>query len=410
MFHRRARTESPPRSTGFFTGPAALAEVAKPDGTLNWAMVGSDVERLPLAGSGSGGVNGLKKALGEHPVSFALLRLAFKAGDTTYNQLVFISSVAGSRHKSKRQVNIGTKHQMKEEFEQFGAIDFDLNIQHFEQLTEERICTDLANHNSDEVTFTVENYRKGQAEFLKSVSDPGLFGVSSGVSSRPAYADFVEDSVPVFHRQTSKDDEPKGRVWKVGETVAVYCKSEQTWVDDGIVLLVLTESNSYDGYKLPVGAIKVQYSNQRRFKWVLQDHVDTFLRPSTRPSMPTPMMGELFKETHNIITEWHVRHVEINRGFMQWWQNPDDARSGLRPNAVAGLTGMKLQVEEGNNIFRFSTASTNGMVYSFDATSVEGRNRWVGALERHHQYCHDLLEHMQRKRGEFETGSSTFIW
>merc|ERR1719468_138080 len=116
------------------------------------------------------------------------------------------------------------------------------------------------------------------------------------------------------------------------------------------------------------------------------------------------MMGELFKETHNVFTEWHVRHAEINRGFMQWWQNPDDARAGLRPNAVAVLLGMKIHVESDSTVFKFSTASTKGVMYSFDATSSEGRERWVRALEKHASYCNRLHEHLLKNQREAEVG------
>merc|ERR1712151_921951 len=121
--------------------------------------------------------------------------------------------------------------------------------------------------------------------------------------------------------------------------------------------------------------------------------MEQFLKMSERPTPPAPMMGELYKETHNLITEWHVRHAELNKGFMQWWQTSDDARSGLRPTRVAVLLGMKLKVETDTS-FSFSTASTKGAVYSFDATQPQGMQRWVRALEHHAQYCEQLQEHL----------------
>lgn len=80
----------------------------------------------------------------------------------------------------------------------------------------------------------------------------------------------------------------------------------KVWHDDGVIIEVIDEACKRDGFALPAGSMKAQYNNGRRYKWVTPVQAKDFLKKSTRPVPPPPLTGELFKETHNFITEWHV--------------------------------------------------------------------------------------------------------
>merc|ERR1719414_2584158 len=78
------------KSAMFFTGEEALREVAKPDGQWNWALVGPDPVKLPLAGGGPGSVEEMRNSIGKHAHSYGLLRMTFGVGDKAKTKFLFI--------------------------------------------------------------------------------------------------------------------------------------------------------------------------------------------------------------------------------------------------------------------------------------------------------------------------------
>lgn len=424
------------RNKAFFSGYEALAEVAKADGELNWAMVGAEPDKLPLSGSGAGGVEEMRNTLGEHMVSFGLLRLEFSTGTSTKTQLVYFSAVMGSgRQKERSLAAINGKKVRQAILDGIvgGAADLEIEVQNPDDISVLAFCARCSENDADYVTYTVKNYRKGLKKFQDRHSDEAppreeedtfeedpvkaareqaareqMQNIESQVLDDLLSEDYSQTMQPSMSLEDG-DAADRAKIddgsFKVGDAVMVFCDSARQWIDDGAILLILRQTESYDGYQLPQGAVKVQYCGGRRFKWVLEEQVERFLQPSERPTPPSPMMGELFKETHNVITEWHVRHVEINRGYMQWWQNPDDARIGMKPNAVAMLSGMIFHVDDDSTVFKFSTAGTKGTVYSFDATSPEGRERWVAALARHGSYCEHIQAYNRRIQRAAEGGA-----
>merc|ERR1719189_2306929 len=64
----------------FSNGEEALREVAKADGLWNWALVGPDATKFPLAGGGMGGVEEMRGVVGHRAHSFGLLRMTFGVG------------------------------------------------------------------------------------------------------------------------------------------------------------------------------------------------------------------------------------------------------------------------------------------------------------------------------------------
>merc|ERR1719464_1474039 len=74
--------------------------------------------------------------------------------------------------------------------------------------------------------------------------------------------------------------------------------------------------------------MKVLYMNGERCKWVPPQLVEEQLRRSPLPPAPKPWMGTLLKEVHADVTDWHAVHVEIHKGFIQWWEDKEAAARG----------------------------------------------------------------------------------
>merc|ERR1719189_3526316 len=74
----------------FFYGKDALEEVAREEGIWNWALVGPNPDKLPLAGGGNGGVDEMRETVGRYPHSFGLLRMAFGVGDARKTKFCYI--------------------------------------------------------------------------------------------------------------------------------------------------------------------------------------------------------------------------------------------------------------------------------------------------------------------------------
>jgi len=203
----------------------------------------------------------------------------------------------------------------------------------------------------------------------------------------------VSDEVPAAAALASalaSAQDPEKRVLKEpvglvkGDLVEVFSASSNKWHDDGVVLQVLDSSDMQDGLSLPAGSVKIQYQNDHRLKWIPPCHLSRCLRKSERPRPPKALTGELLKETHNWVAEWHVRYFQLKRGWLQWWVNREDAVEGVKPNGALDLTG--LAVGSAGTVFSMRTANSKGVVYNFDARNVDDVATWMQGLKEHAMY------------------------
>lgn len=193
--------------------------------------------------------------------------------------------------------------------------------------------------------------------------------------------------------------------YKVADLVFVYSGANKTWLDDGVVVEVLKEAVSRDGLVLSPQTVKVQYNNRRQFKWVTLVQQAHFVKPSFRPQPPPALIGELMKETHNFISQWHVRYFELSKGYLQWWMSCDDAKKGQPPNGSLSLVGMEMDVR--GTVMHLRTNNSKGIIYSFDATQMDALTKWSSGLRSHQQYCIKMQAYMLQQASEAGKGDST---
>jgi len=205
----------------------------------------------------------------------------------------------------------------------------------------------------------------------------------------------VPETVPEAAPKPAPPAQAKASVNK-GDYVQVYSSTAKSWMDDGLVVDILTESANIDGLSLAPGTAKIQYAKGQRYKWVTPEQQKEHLKPSKRPKVPNPLKGELLKETHNFITEWHVRHFELSQGFLQWWMTKEDAVKGKKPNTTIELTGLQLRREDTK--FYLRTGASKGVVYAFDATTMSGATAWITSLQDHSKYCTQMRTYLQQKK------------
>jgi len=404
------------RQLGFFSGDEALREVAKYDGSWNWCLVGPDPEKLPLSGGGRGCIEEMKDAIGAHPMSYGLLRISFGTGKDQKTRFVFVHASDADDPSNgyslrERGQAIAKAPAMDSAICKFAQVSCRVQITTKADCTPEFIVDRLqkvANFDAD--CFTVPAYKAAMEDFRdKNPVDEDEEQVQvvacKMVSERaPAHSEAPPAPEPELRRADSIESALKQRkamkLYKKGDSVLVYSNAAHVWHDDGVIIEVIDEACKRDGFALPAGSMKAQYNNGRRYKWVTPVQAKDFLKKSTRPVPPPPLTGELFKETHNFITEWHVRHFELSKGFLQWWMTADDARNGARPNGVVSLLGLQMRVLE--TVFSLRTSSTKGVIYSFDATTDEGVSKWTEHLSKHAAYCEEMRNHLAQQKNETE--------
>merc|ERR1719512_679264 len=186
--------------------------------------------------------------------------------------------------------------------------------------------------------------------------------------------------------------------YKRGDLLFVWSNAAKQWMDDGIVVIVLTEDGEHDGLALPEGSVKVQYNNRKQFKWVTPVQLKQYVKPSRRPMPPPTLLGELLKETHNLITQWHVRYFELSKGYLQWWLSSDDAKNGVVPNGSLSLVGLEMAVKD--TVMYLRTATSKGMIYAFDATTMESVCKWSEMMKQHEEYCRKMQTYLAQRSSE----------
>merc|ERR1740121_2812943 len=230
----------------------------------------------------------------------------------------------------------------------------------------------------------------------KSFPAKAVEGAAEAVAAAAA-----EAGKPAAPAAQAKPEEPEDLPkYKRGDLLFVYSNAAKQWMDDGIVVAVLQEAGEHDGLSLPKESVKVQYNNRRQFKWVTPLQLKQYVRPSKRPAPPPTLLGELLKETHNWISQWHVRYFELSKGYLQWWMTSDDAKNGVVPNGSLSLTGLEMTVKD--TVLYIRTATSKGMFYAFDATTAESVGKWSEMMKHHEEYCRKMQTYLTQRATEME--------
>lgn len=188
----------------------------------------------------------------------------------------------------------------------------------------------------------------------------------------------------------------KAKLFKVGDVVEVYSVKQQKWVLDGEIRAVTKEFLVEDGFKIRAGSMKVVFANATRYKWVAPQHITEHIRPSPRVKPPPIRMGTMqLQVSSEEGTEWTAFHVEVNRGFFQWWESEELARKGTRATGMAYLHGLQL-FQEGE-VLKLRSSATQGATYTFTAASEEEAQEWVTALWEHAGFCEEIKDFQEAK-------------
>jgi outer membrane biosynthesis protein TonB len=205
--------------------------------------------------------------------------------------------------------------------------------------------------------------------------------------------------------ETKPDEAPKTEASaekktgvKVGDLVDIGSHTEGKWFTDGIIEEVrVNASTTHEGKPLPAGCGKIVYNAGSRGKWLQPEALNdrSVVKPSIRP---TTFTGFLKKETHNILSEWHVRYFELKDGYLTWWITLEDARTGVKPQTSLELVGLQMKAPAQSSKFSIRTASSKGVVYNFDAATGAGYHpveEWAANLRQHAAYANRMYKFRQ---------------
>lgn len=190
--------------------------------------------------------------------------------------------------------------------------------------------------------------------------------------------------------------------WEKGQPVIAYFTAQRRWINDGMIVDVLTEDRLDGDMLYPVGAVKVKYNKNKNFRWLLPKNIDSFIRASNRPRAPISLSGELYKETHGRLYRKHIRFCGLTEGYLQWWSTHEEAKSGARRQGQVCLLGMEVKTQ--GTQFWIRTAATKGLVYGFDATTPEVLDAWLAGFKCHAKYARAIQEYLVEE--EHKTASA----
>lgn len=412
-----------------FTGEEALAEVAKNSGKWNWALVGPNSGSLPLSGGGAGGVEEMRGVISKHPHSFGLLRMAFGFGDLTRTVFIFVHASdalnSGGFSMKERGAAMSIWPAMEAAVNKFTPCTAKVRIQYKAECTVEFLVGKLrAIRGMDSSLFTTAGYyyynsvlkkasgdeEAEQSQFVLETSTIGSSASDEADSreSKTTYGTPMSMDMPSpvqLHPPASRAaslshdwsadfagsvQRRKARAYHVGDLVEIWSVKYDKWIRDGEVMDVVREKCCKDGVNLRAGSVKVLYSSGARFKWMPPKQVSEHLRMSARPKAPDSTIGSLQKECHADVTFWRSMHVEISKGYMQWWEEEAEAERGGKSLGHAYLLGMQLW-RQGRS-FKLRAESNDGAVFAFQAENDEDAQRWVNALWEHAGHCLDMHE------------------
>jgi len=184
--------------------------------------------------------------------------------------------------------------------------------------------------------------------------------------------------------------------YAIGDPVEVFSLSNQTWILDGEVGDIVNETCIRGKFKLRAGSVKVLFDNATRFKWVAPADLENHVRPSPRVKPPEALWATLKMEVHLETTQWQSVHVEVNRGFIQWWENVENAKEGKKSAGVAYLLGLQ-QFRDGL-VLKWRADATQGAVYAFKVESESQAEQWIAAMWEHAGFTEEVRESFEAKQ------------
>jgi len=403
---------------GIFNGEEALAEVAKVDGTWNWALVGPDPVELPLSGGGRGGIEEMRDSIGKHAHSFGLLRIVFGVGTEAKKKFLFIHASDPIDSGNFSQVQRGKAMAVVSKMEQFmqAKIQYIAKI----KLESQEDCTaEYVVGKINEVVrgmgsegLTLDAY-KAAWEFerkihaAESIEKEKRQVEAKKVMEETKAAVAAVAAVPEMEPETKAEEtqakeEPKQRkrikLFAIGDQVEVWSSKNNMWYMDAEVVDIAKETGAIDGLKIKAGSMKVVYDNGSRFKWVPPQQMEGYLRLSPRPKPPPPLTGNIFHATNGWwSTQWNSCYAELNRGFLQWWESQEAAKRGGLPVGKLHLRGFGCR-EQGNSL-TLKSDSSGATTYNFKFDNPEITSQWVNQLWAHSGFCEEWADFSKAKQG-----------
>lgn len=364
----------------------------------------------------------MKGALGLQPILFGLLRMTFSDSTTTRTKFLFIQASnmddeisqedGGGFTTIQRGKALAKESAMTIIMKQFANYVAKIDIKSAEKCNLAYVLEGLKNVaiGQEAGLLNIENYqraiREHQLEHPDKTEEKERMGmrlshaVAVAEQEAPELSEVCE---PEAEEEESAEAEPVifkqrkvQKTFKVGDLVEVYSVKNNKWMTDAEVVEFASEACNKDGLKLRAGSLKIIYAHGSQFKWIPPQHIEELLRMSPRPRPPPPKVGQMLKETHNWFTEWHQRHFEVKRGFLQWWLSEQEAQEKKKPSRSVYLLGLRIQEEHGK-IIKLRTDSTNGIVFQFNAETSSARAEWVEALWAHAEYCEEMREFEEAK-------------
>merc|ERR1712117_1002402 len=279
--------------------------------------IGLDPERMSLACGGPGGVHEMREAIGNHPHTFGLLRMAFGLGDEARTVFLFIHvwdiQIKGVNCWWRRQDiprTVRMVPEMKKKVSQYASCSAHVRIQFEEECAVEVLVERLRTveglacplitwpnyycHNSP-VKKMIHAGKKRQAQaqlgndetwhsssscnskassttmaLSETVATPTSQYLetpmqcqlpSSKVASPSPKEDCDGEFMDAVQRQIAK-------AYRVGDLVEVRSINHDTWIMDAEIVDRVTEKCEKDGKTRRAGSVKVLYNDGERFRWV----------------------------------------------------------------------------------------------------------------------------------------------
>jgi len=182
----------------------------------------------------------------------------------------------------------------------------------------------------------------------------------------------------------------KVKLYSIGAFVEVWSAVHQSWMLDGEVARIASESSVENGLQIVAGSTLVIHSNGMNGLWLPPQLVDTHLRPSSRPQAAPPLTGALLEQRHSLSVHWQYLYFELNGGFLQWWENKESAQTGMEPKWFVYLLG--LQVQREGQVIHLQAMSAQGVVHTFRCSTEHAAERVESALRAHGDYCQAVYD------------------
>lgn len=337
----------------------------------------------------------MRGVLRKTPQSFGLVRLAFGFRGLTRTMFVFVSvaDVATSKF-STLECSRDVAGAMEGAIGRFSAYTAQVCIRDQKDCTVEflvgKLCSAL-----DSGLFSMSSYSYCNSTLPGSAKQGGARHAHFEMEAIEEEDDDEHDGVcrsGPTHDQAAvvavSLQRKKVKAYRVGDLVEIWSLKYKKWIQDAEVVDVVKEKVLRDGIHCRAGSVKVLYSSGSRFKWVPPQLIETDLRASPRSRAPAAMCGKLQKECHSNVTEWCPMHVEINRGYLQWWESEEQAVNGCKSQGHTYLLGLQLRRQDRS--FKLRIESASGAVFAFRASTEEDACRWIGGIWEHAAHCREV--------------------